>query len=71
MYQNRNDKQNSFKASEAELLLKEIEQLLNPIRKRAKYVEYGTGSKSIKEPATQFTMNYGKHTIKVQILKTN
>ena len=50
-------------------LLSDIEKLLAPIRKYAEYVEYGTGSKSIKEPSTQFTMVYGKFRIKVQIFE--
>ncbi len=58
---------NEFKTTEAEKLLKEIEQLLNPIRKRAKYIEYGTGSKSVRESTNQFTMDYQGFKIKVQI----
>ena len=58
-----------IKQTESEKLLKEIEQLLNPIRKRATYIEYGTGSKSIKEATDQLTMNYQGFKIKVQVYK--
>ena len=56
------------KPTEQEILLKEIERLLSPIRKNASYVEYGTGSKSVKESQSQFTMNYNGFIIKVQIV---
>ena len=56
---------NRVKPTEAEMLLHEIEELLKPIIKKSKYVEYGTGSKSIKEPSTQFTINYKNYQIKV------
>ena len=59
--------QNDFKTTPAEKLLKEIEQLLNPIRKKAKYVTYGTGSKSVRESTNQFEMSYQGFKIKVQI----
>ena len=58
---------NEFKTTEAEKLLKEIEQLLNPRRKRAKYIAYGTGSKSVRESANQFTMEYKGFQIKIQV----
>ena len=58
---------NEFKTTEAENLLKEIEQLLNPIMKRAKYIKYGTGSTSVRESTNQFTMDYQGFRIKVQI----
>ena len=56
---------NRISDTEAEKLLKDIEQLLNPIRKRASHIAYGTGSTSLKEPSTQFTMNYKGFEIKV------
>ena len=59
---------NEFKTTEAEKLLKEIEQLLNPIRKKAKHIEYGTGSKSVRESTNQFVMDYQGFKIKVQII---
>ena len=59
----------SFKQTESERLLKEIEKALNYYKVRSKYIEYGTGSKSNKEATNQFTMNYQGFKIKVQIFK--
>jgi len=56
---------NRIKRTEQEILLYEIEKLLKPIIRKAIYVEYSTGSKSIKEPSTQLTMNYKNYQIKV------
>ena len=56
---------NRIAPTEPETLLYEIEKLLKPIIRESKYVEYGTGSKSIKEPSTQLTMNYKNYQIKV------
>ena len=55
-----------IKQTESEKLLNEIEQLLNPIRKRAKYVEYGVKSKPETDiPSTQLTMNFKGFEVKV------
>ena len=59
---------NRLTYTEAEKLLKEIEKALDYWRQRATYIEYGTQSKSVKEPATQLTMTYKGYTIKVMIL---
>ena len=56
---------NRISPTEREMLLHEIEKLLKPIIRKSKYVEYSTGSKSIKEPSTQLTMNYKNYQIKV------